>query len=149
LELCRRLRAEAPIAHLKLILLTPEAGAAELDGLERDPVCDDVVARSAARAVLVQHIQLALRLKETEERADRLAGHLLATNNQLEQALQQRDDSSLQLQEVLIFAMAKMAQLRGQETSSHLIRMQKYVRALAEQARALPALAPIIDDAYI
>jgi cyclic di-GMP phosphodiesterase len=50
---------------------------------------------------------------------------------------------------VLIFAMAKMAQLRGLETGGHLIRMQKYVRALAEQARELPALAAVVDDSYI
>ena len=35
---------------------------------------------------------------------------------------------------VLIFAMAKMAELRGQESGGHLLRMQHYVRILAEEA---------------
>ena len=86
-------------------------------------------------------MRLALRLKEAEERADRLATHLLATNGQLEQAMQQRDYTPHQAQDVLIFAMAKMAELRGQETSGHLLRMQSYVRVLAEEAMRLPAFA--------
>lgn len=148
-ELCRRLRAEAPVAHLKVLLVNADPAQAELQQIERDPICDDVVPRSAANHVLMHRMRTALRVKEAEERADRLAGHVLTTNTQLEHALQQRDDSSLQMQEVLIFAMAKMAQLRGQETGGHLVRMQKYVRALAEQAKALPALANVLDDSYI
>ena len=45
--------------------------------------------------------------------------------------------------------MAKMAELRGQETSGHLLRMQKYVRVLAEASRRLPALGSCIDDAWV
>src|SRR5207249_1987219 len=92
LDLCRRLRAQAAIAHLKLILLIPEAEPAEPEGCDREPACDDVVSRQASPSALAQRVRAALRLKEAEERADRLAGHLLATNSQLEQALQQRDD---------------------------------------------------------
>ena len=94
-------------------------------------------------------VRLALRLKETEERADRLLNGLLSTNGQLEEAVQQRDSTAHQAQDVLIFAMAKMAELRGQETSGHLLRMQKYVRVLAEAAMRLPAFASVIDDAWV
>jgi response regulator RpfG family c-di-GMP phosphodiesterase len=45
--------------------------------------------------------------------------------------------------------MAKMAELRGQESGSHLLRMQKYARALAEEARALPAFTTVLDDVFI
>lgn len=149
LDLCRRVRAEASIAHLKIILVTGEVELAEQEAFDREPACDDILPAAVTGNMLIHRMRAALRLKEVEERSDRLAGHLLATNGQLEQAMQQRDDTSLQMQEVLIFAMAKMAQLRGQETGGHLIRMQKYVRVLADQAKELPALAPMLDDAYI
>jgi response regulator RpfG family c-di-GMP phosphodiesterase len=45
--------------------------------------------------------------------------------------------------------MAKMAELRGQETGGHLLRMQAYVRVLAEQAQQLPAFTSVIDGEFI
>ena len=148
IEVCRRLRAEAMVPHQKLILLTGDdahaAAAPELDAVHDGQAPRDVFA-----AALVSRVRLALRLKEAEERSDRLVGGLLSTNTQLEQAVQQRDYTAHQAQDVLIFAMAKMAELRGQETSGHLLRMQKYVRVLAGAAMRLPAFASLIDDAWV
>ena len=45
--------------------------------------------------------------------------------------------------------MAKMAELRGQETAGHLQRMQQYVRVLAEEAMRLPAFAGRIDGTFV
>jgi len=144
-EVCRRLRAEPSAPHQKLILLT----VGDASGHELDALCDDHAPGDAAEAVIVRRVRLALRLKESEERADRLLNGLLSTNGHLEQAVQQRDNTAHQAQDVLIFAMAKMAELRGQETGSHLVRMQKYVRVLAEAALRLPAFASSIDDAWV
>lgn len=145
-ELCSRLRAEAPVAHLKLILLTGEANNESAEG---EGGWDDQLPRSIPSARLVARVRAVLRLTEAEERADRLAGHLLTTNSQLEKAVRQRDNNAFQAQDVLIFAMAKMAELRGQETGGHLLRMQAYVRVLAEQAQRLPAFAPAIDVEFV
>jgi response regulator RpfG family c-di-GMP phosphodiesterase len=141
-ELCRRLRAEAPLPHLKLLLLAEgETASAETDGL-----CDD---RVSADGQLGARVRMALRLREAEERADRVTAHLRATNAQLEQAVQQRDCTAEGAQDVLLFAMAKMAELRGGETAGHLLRMQQYARVLAEEAMRLPAFNPLIDAAFV
>jgi response regulator RpfG family c-di-GMP phosphodiesterase len=116
---------------------------------EADSAFDDCIPRTTPPAQLLGRCRTVLRLKEVEERADRLASHLLATNAQLEKAVRQRDNNADQSRDVLIFAMAKMAELRGQETGGHLQRMQAYVRVLAEQARRLPAFAPLIDDEFV
>jgi response regulator RpfG family c-di-GMP phosphodiesterase len=141
-ELCRRLRAEPPGPHVKLILVTPGAPVAEV-------AADDFVTHAAPSHELLARVRLALRLKEAEERGDRLNGHLLTTNTQLEAAMRQRDDDLYQAQDVLIFAMAKMAELRGLETGTHLLRMQGYVRVLAEEAMRLPAFAGRIDGTFV
>jgi response regulator RpfG family c-di-GMP phosphodiesterase/serine/threonine protein kinase len=146
-EVCRQLRARGMVAHQKLVLLTddePTAAGSEFDG-----VCDDQARGDASAALLLGRVRLALRLKEAEERSDRLVNGVLSTNSQLEQALQQRDSTASQAQDVLIYAMAKMAELRGQETNGHLMRMQKYVRVLAEASRRLPALGSCLDDAWV
>ncbi|HEY1861462.1 MAG TPA: protein kinase, partial [Gemmataceae bacterium] len=143
---CRLLRAEPPAAHLKIVVL--DAGS-DQDADENAIVADDRVARSAPPSDWVRSIRLLLRLKESEERTDRLASHLLATNGQLEQSMQLRDADLYQAQDVLIFAMAKMAELRGLETGAHLLRMQGYVRVLAEESSRLSAFAGQIDAAFI
>ena len=68
---------------------------------------------------------------------------------QLDQAQRLRDADHCQAQEVLIFAMAKMAELRGLETGGHLLRMQGYVRALAEEAMRLPAFQGHLDSTTV
>jgi response regulator RpfG family c-di-GMP phosphodiesterase len=141
---CRRLRQEPPRPHLKLLLLTSS------DPTEPEEAgVDDALCWPAAAHELPSRARRALRLKDAEDRADCLTSRLLHTNQQLEQSLRLRDADLFQAQDVLIFAMAKMAESRGLETGAHLLRMQQYVRALAEQAMSLPAFAGLIDDAFV
>jgi response regulator RpfG family c-di-GMP phosphodiesterase len=145
-EMCRQLRAEAPVGRLKVVLLAADEGD---DGAELDAPWDERLVRTVEPLKLVSRVRSLLRLKEAESRADRLASHLLSTNGQLEKVVRQRDNHAYQSRDVLIFAMAKMAELRGQETGGHLVRMQSYARVLAEQARRLPAYTTLIDDEFI
>src|SRR5206468_7318374 len=98
---------------------------------------------------LVSRIRTIVRIKEAEDRSDHLASNLLGANQQLEQTLRLRDCDLYQAQDILIFAMAKMAELRGLESGGHLLRMQGYVRVLAEEAMRLPAFAGLIDGAFV
>ena len=148
LDLCRLLRTAAPYPNLKLIVLAADT-AAEKEAADAELLCDDVVPRASVAHKLLSRVRLLIRLRDSEDRANRLSSHLLTTNGQLEQALQQRDTTANQAQDVLIFAIAKMAELRGQETSGHLLRMQKYVRVLAEEATQLPAFSSVIDNAFV
>jgi response regulator RpfG family c-di-GMP phosphodiesterase len=148
LDLCRQLRTDPPFPNLKLIVLAADA-AAEKEAAESELLCDDVVPRASVGHRLLRRVRMLLRMKDAEDRLNHLSSHLLATNAQLEQALQQRDTTVNQAQDVLIFAIAKMAEMRGQESGGHLMRMQKYVRVLAEEAMQLPAFVSIIDRAYV
>jgi putative two-component system response regulator len=148
LEICTHLRAEPPAPHLKLILLTTR-NSSEWIGLGQKAGVDDCLPKSINPHELASHIRTVLRIKEAEERSDHLASHLLSANQQMEQALRLRHCDLYQSQDVLIFAMAKMAELRGLETGGHLLRMQAYVRVLAEEAMRLPAFAGLIDDTFV
>jgi len=148
-ELCRRMRAEPPAPYVKLIFVTPEPHNSTLNAETSAEVdADDYLASTAPPHELAARVKLALRLKDAEERGERMSGHLLATNGQLEEALRQRDTDVYQAQDVLIFAMAKMAEVRGLETGAHLLRMQGYVRVLAEEATRLPAFAGRLDGPF-
>ena len=54
-----------------------------------------------------------------------------------------------QLQEVVIHAMASLAETRDNETGNHIIRTKKYVRLLAEHLRDHPRFSSFLTDDYI
>jgi len=143
-EFCHGLRAEPPVPYLKIVLLN-RGSVAEETIFQPEMSIDDVVPASASSQYLRARVHQCLRFKDAEERADKLAGHLIATNGQLEQSIEVRSNALFQSQDVLIFTMAKMAEIRGMETGGHLLRMQSYVRVLAEEAGRLPSFAGLLD----
>jgi response regulator RpfG family c-di-GMP phosphodiesterase/serine/threonine protein kinase len=153
-DLCRSLRQGLVPAHVKVVLLSERPGPPSRNGRangkarEAGAWCDDRLCWTDGED-LAGRVRLLLRLREAEARAARMAHHLLATNRQLERMARQRDQTLSQGQEVLIFGMAKMAELRGQETGAHLLRMRGYVRVLAEEAGSLPAFQGQIDDDFV
>ena len=54
-----------------------------------------------------------------------------------------------QLQEVVVHAMASLAETRDNETGNHIIRTKNYVKLLAEQLRPNPRFNAFLDDNYI
>jgi len=146
LALCRALRRQPPQPRLKLALIDSE------NFIESIADCQIHASDWAAPSSLCD-VQSAignlLRLEDAEYRADSLAAHLLRINQQLEQAVRVHDAATYQAEDVLIFAMAKIAESRGLEGDAHLLRLQQYVRVLAEEAIRLPGLAELIDGAFV
>lgn len=56
---------------------------------------------------------------------------------------------SLETRDVAIFAMARLAESRDNDTGTHLERVQHYCRALAQQMAGIPKYHGVIDAAYI
>ncbi len=56
---------------------------------------------------------------------------------------------SLHAHEVVLFAVASLAELRESDTESHLLRVRGYVRALVENLRSQPAYATVLTPQYI
>ena len=56
---------------------------------------------------------------------------------------------SLTAHQVVLLAVASLAELRESDTQNHLLRVQHYVRALAEKLQSRPALASTLTPEYI
>lgn len=56
---------------------------------------------------------------------------------------------ALHAHQVALLAVATLAELRESDTESHLLRVQHYVRLLAQQLRLTPALRATITDEYV
>src|SRR6202022_1144233 len=94
-------------------------------------------------------IKGALRLKDAQDRSDELNRHLLAVNHELEQNLNARDSDLVHARNGLVLALAKCVEYRDGETGSHLLRLQRYSRCLAEEAASSPLFADQIDPNFI
>jgi response regulator RpfG family c-di-GMP phosphodiesterase len=147
-ELCQELRDAPPRPHLKLLVhgtgLTPHAFAeAVLTG------ADDFLNHPIDLTHLAAKVQHALRLKSAQDRADHFAKQLLRINCQAQHSLLARAGDVRQAQDALLFAMAKLAELRDGETAGHFRRLQQYSLCLANHLRADPAWRPVIDEPFL
>ena len=147
-EVLRQVRRNPPAPHLKVIMFS---GKASGDDLSRIMLAgaDDFVTKPFSVVQLRARVKAALRLKDAQDRSDRLNRDLLAVNAGLEQAVEQRDGELIRARNGLVLALARLVGHKSTETGGHLMRMQRYCRVLAEEAAAVPAFAPQIDANFV
>jgi putative two-component system response regulator len=147
-DVCRRLREHPPQPHLKVIIVSGQGDQDQLaEALPRG--ADDYVPKPFTPRQLEAKVRHALDLKDAQDRIDQLTGHLLLTNRQLEQSLQARVADVRQAQDALLFAMARLAELRDGESAGHLRRLQRYARCLVERAAAAPPWTGLVDAHFL
>jgi response regulator RpfG family c-di-GMP phosphodiesterase len=147
-EVCQKLRQKPPTANLKIVLFSGHLVSDDLAQLLAAGA-DDYVTKPFSVVQFLARIKAALRLKEAQDRADRLSNHLLGANHQLEQNLNVRDQELVEAHKALVLALAKLVECRDSETGTHLKRLQSYCRVLAEEAALVPAFAGSIDPDFI
>jgi response regulator RpfG family c-di-GMP phosphodiesterase len=147
-EVLKRLREQPPSAHLKVIMFSGRATCDEMAELLLAGA-DDYVGKPFSIVQLQSRIKAALRFKDAQERTDLLNQHLLAANRELEQNLLSRDSDLIQVRNSLVLALAKLVEYRDSETGQHLVRMQRYCRALGEEAARSATFADQIDANFI
>lgn len=147
-EVLRRLRQNPPTSHLKVVMFSGTANGDELSRILLAGA-DDFLTKPFSIVQLRARVKSALRLKEAQDRSGVLNRELLTVNAELEQALEDRDGELIHARNGLVLALAKIVEHRSAETGSHLLRIQRYCRVLAEEAAALPAFAPMLDANFI
>ncbi|MBV9125502.1 MAG: response regulator [Planctomycetes bacterium] len=147
-QVLEHLRAHPPTAHLKVLMFSGRASLDEMAELLQAGA-DDYLGKPVSLVQLRARVQAALRLKDAQDRSDLLNHHLLVTNQELEQNLKARDSDLVQARNALVLALAKLVEYRDPETGTHLMRLQRYSRCLAEEAARLPAYAGHIDEPFL
>jgi response regulator RpfG family c-di-GMP phosphodiesterase/serine/threonine protein kinase len=148
LDVCRRLREAPPWPNLKIVLFSAH-GTSDDVAQVLAAGADDYLTKPFSTVQLVARLKTALRLKEAQDRSDLLNRHLLAVNHELEQNVNARDSDLIHARNALVLALAKLVEYRDSETGAHLIRLQKYCRALAEEAAGSAVFAGQIDANFI
>ncbi|HEV3438005.1 MAG TPA: HD domain-containing phosphohydrolase [Gemmata sp.] len=147
-EVLRRLRQRPPSSHLKVVMFSGTANGDELSRILLAGA-DDFLTKPFSMVQLRARVKASLRLKDAQDRSDVLNRELLALNAELEQTVEARDGELIRARNGLVLALAKLVEHRSAETGSHLLRLQRYCRVLAEEAATAPAFAPLLDANFI
>jgi response regulator RpfG family c-di-GMP phosphodiesterase/serine/threonine protein kinase len=148
LETLRRLREGRTSKHLKIIMVS---GWSNNDEMAQTLLAgaDDYLTKPFSLVQLQARVGACLRLKSAQDHYAQVTGHLLTVNADLEKSLNVRDADLLQVRDALVLALAKAAQSRDTETFAHLRRLQRYCRALAEEAATFGPFRSAINDKFI
>ena len=140
--------AAPPCPHLKIIMFSGRASPDEMSQIMLAGA-DDFLSKPFSVVQLLARAKAALRLKDAQDHADLLNQHLLAVNQGLEQNLSARDGDLVHARNALVLALAELVGYRDAETGTHLMRLQRYCRCLAQEAAQAPAFDGQIDTNFI
>jgi putative two-component system response regulator len=140
-EVCRRLRANAQLASIPVIFLSAlnetkdKLAAFKSGGF-------DYITKPFEPEEVQARIETQLELRELRARLER-------QNHDLESLVRQQVREIADGQIATIFALAKLADTRDNETGKHLERVQILCRLLAAEMSASPNYAGTITDGYV
>jgi response regulator RpfG family c-di-GMP phosphodiesterase/serine/threonine protein kinase len=147
-EVLRHLREEPPCPNLKVVMISGQTSPDEMARM-LSAGADDYLNKPFSLVQLQARVKAALRLKDAQDRSELLTSRLLAVNAELEHNLSSRDSDLVHARNALVLALAKLVENRDSETGAHLLRIQRYARALAEEAAATPMFATQIDQHFV
>lgn len=140
-DVCSRLRSEAATVNIPIIFLTAVAETSEEErGFAMGAV--DYITKPISPPILRARVRTHLALTRARD-------VLRDENSYLEAEVEKRTRQVELIKDVTIIAMASLAETRSNETGHHLMRTQRYVRALARQLRNRPRFAGFLNDDYI
>jgi putative two-component system response regulator len=139
-EVLRRVRRRSATPHLKVLVVS---GYGDADFLSQtlSEGADDFLSKPFSVTQLRARVGAAVRLKQAQDRGDRLTRTVARANLELEQALGSREGELVAARGALVLALAKLAEARSNETGAHLLRVRRYCEVLCEAAAATPRFA--------
>ncbi|TSE23538.1 Cyclic di-GMP phosphodiesterase response regulator RpfG [Tepidimonas sediminis] len=140
-EVLRRLKADPATRDIPVIFLTAKSEVEdETRGLELGAV--DYITKPISPPIVLARVRNHLALKAS-------ADFLRDQSAFLRAEVERRTREVRAIQDVTVLALASMAETRDNETGNHILRTQRYVRALAEHLRTHPRFAATLTDDYI
>ncbi|MCL1939587.1 MAG: response regulator [Desulfovibrionaceae bacterium] len=137
-EVCRRLKADPLTRDIPVIFLTAlDKEEDETQGFEVGGV--DYITKPVTRGILAVRVEAQLVLL----RGKRFLSH---RNELLEHLVAERSRQLSSMQDVIIMAMASLAETRDNDTGAHIRRVQQYAKALGLALRENPKYRDALTD---
>lgn len=150
-EVCETLKLNPNTRHIPIIVVT---GMAEKEANIRalESGADDFLRKPFDTVLLECRLRTSVRSKRLQDQIFDYKKQLEATNENLEDVVQQRTMEVVRTQQVTVFSLAKLAESRDNETGEHLERMRCYTREVAEELLSSDKYLNFknqLDDAFV
>lgn len=130
---CRRLKADAATRDIPVIFLTAMTGPLEeTAGFDAGAV--DYISKPVLAEIMLSRVKAHLTVGV-------MAGMYRDKASFLEREVARRTEQIARVQEVTLLITSSLAEARDNETGTHILRTQHYVKCLAEHLRAHPRFA--------
>lgn len=142
------LRAHPIVPNVKVIMFSGRANGDDL-AVHLANGADDFLTKPFSLVQMRARVKAALRLKDAQDRADRLTERVRLANDALEMSNTAKSSELVHARAAIVLAMAKLVEHRSSETGPHLFRLRSYCRLLADAARRTPAFVNRIDETFV
>lgn len=130
-EACRRIKASAAGGSTHVILVSAKASPAErVRGY--DAGADDYVVKPFDGEELLAKVRVQLRLRQALLELGEARAALVQDNQRLNVKVETQSQAIDDTRDLVVFALAKLAESRDPETGEHLDRIREYCQVLAE-----------------
>ena len=131
-ETCRRIKSDPQSETTHIILISAKTSVeSRLKGYEVG--ADDYIAKPFDGDELLAKIKVQLRLREALMNLTSMHAQVSLQNTKLEELVYQRTAEVVETRDLVVFALAKLAESRDPETGEHLERICAYAQILTEQ----------------
>ena len=139
-EVCQRLKEDPDTAQIPIIFLTgQDTMSDEALGLQMGAV--DFIIKPINPPILKARLQTHLALNSARKKLEK-------HNNYLEELVEEKVAEIADSRMALIYALARLAESRDEETGEHLIRTQKYCWLLVNKLKEKGGYCQEINDSY-
>lgn len=147
-QVCRQIKSSAKGEATHVVLVSAKASTAErVVGYEAG--ADDYLVKPFDGDELLAKVRVQLRLRNALVELAKARQETVVDNVRLERIVEQQTRDLLETRDLVVFALAKLADSRDPETGSHLERIRAYGQILAEQLCREGPYTDVVDHAFI
>jgi putative two-component system response regulator len=151
-ETCRRLKTEFAGKCIQVIMVSA-ASSGEEQARAFELGADAYMVKPFDPQVLCSEVRSQFRLRETIGRLAAIESEIQLHRRKHVQLIEDHHRHTTAMQDFAVFALAKLAESRDDDTGEHLIRVRSYAQVLAEQLRRDSPYSPqitaqFLDDLY-
>ncbi|MCL2227260.1 MAG: response regulator [Oscillospiraceae bacterium] len=133
-EVIQRLKDNENTAHIPVIFLTALSDEdMELKGLSLGAI--DYITKPFSAPLLLKRLEVHLLVEAQKRELVSQKHELLLFNNSLEQMVEEKTETVVELKNAILSTMAELVEYRDEITGGHIVRTQKYIKALISAMR--------------
>ena len=147
-ETCRRLKSAFSANKVQVIMVSA-ASSQEEQIRDFDAGADAYMIKPVDANVLRSEVQLHLRHREAIVRLASIESEIQSRRAELQQLIEDRERQIGATQDVAVFAIARMAESRDEDTGEHLNRVRSYSQSLAEELARIDPYRRQINEQFL